>query len=240
MAVHPCGRREHGRRADSGGDGHGSSLRAQGTLITELAAHGVDRFIPAGAGNTPYTPVYPTTMAVHPCGRREHPLNARQALLHSGSSLRAQGTLQRTIAQRTRQRFIPAGAGNTSAQLRPTVGVAVHPCGRREHASGTLRRLLAGGSSLRAQGTPSIRPLLLRMKRFIPAGAGNTFVVPCKLGVVTVHPCGRREHQYPARMNGQPDGSSLRAQGTLGLQLCRHAVCRFIPAGAGNTISFCT
>ena len=51
-AVHPCGRREHGRGAVISEYTPGSSLRAQGTHLILFLLCLVSRFIPAGAGNT--------------------------------------------------------------------------------------------------------------------------------------------------------------------------------------------
>ena len=83
-------------------------------------------------------------------------------------------------AQGRRERFIPAGAGNTEIQLRRFI-----PAG----AGNTLQ---TQQSSLRAQGR-------LLPYRFIPAGAGNT-------------------HRFGNLFEGYEGGSSLRAQGTLMLR----------------------
>ena len=153
-------------------------------------------------------------------------------------------------------RFIPAGAGNTSKYARTSLDASVHPCGRREHLRRSTRSATAGGSSLRAQGTPYSELRSSYSERFIPAGAGNTRVLLMYLKVATVHPCGRREHpSVQAVINNNP-GSSLRAQGTrivtpgalvmVSVHPCGRrehsarnspasSVARFIPAGAGNT-----
>ncbi len=92
---------------------------------------------------------------------------------------------------------------------------AVHPCRRREHTAGRVVVNKPGGSSLQAQGTRFSVDSQFSPKRFIPAGAGNTFcrTNPSFLG--TVHPCRRREHVKP--------------------HVERCLSMRFIPAGAGNT-----
>ncbi len=56
-----------------------------------------------------------------------------------------------------------------------------------------------------------------------------------RCSAVSVHPCGRREHYDDVDLTPQDVGSSLRAQGTLFSGFCGTALCRFIPAGAGNT-----
>ena len=50
--VHPCGRREHNCVRSPPHSSTGSSLRAQGTPEVSPIAERVNRFIPAGAGNT--------------------------------------------------------------------------------------------------------------------------------------------------------------------------------------------
>ena len=73
------------------------------------------------------------------------------------------------------------------------------------------------------------------MKRFIPAGAGNTGTGEADVAATAVHPCGRREHSSILTLRLYDHGSSLRAQGTPVLQQPEASEPRFIPAGAGNT-----
>ena len=167
---------------------------------------------------------------VHPRGRGEH---------GSGRCLRQLG------------RFIPAGAGNTrrpccgdrlaagsSPRARGTLGYpasghryAVHPRGRGEHAAPSRSGTAADGSSPRARGTPHARdPAYVR--RFIPAGAGNT--ARPAVCASSVHPRGRGEHSLADRRR-RAVGSSPRARGTLDAR-DRCLDRRFIPAGAGNAL----
>ena len=92
--------------------------------------------------------------AVHPCGRREHHVIIFFIIPVTGSSLRAQGTLCGIIVEMIKQRFIPAGAGNTDRLYVGEPVDAVHPCGRREHLKSEVYGNINDGSSLRAQGTP--------------------------------------------------------------------------------------
>ncbi len=172
---------------------------------------------------------------VHPRGRGEH---SRQSVTISGpvgSSPRARGTPNICCSSITHPRFIPAGAGNTlpdpeQERIRP-----VHPRGRGEHSFNTHQMKFCNGSSPRARGT-RLRPLQqLGHRRFIPAGAGNTFVkVVCPVEA-PVHPRGRGEHfQHPPLGTGMV-GSSPRARGTPARTGFYLAWIRFIPAGAGNT-----
>ena len=70
----------------------------------------------------------------------------------------------------------------------------VHPCGRREHPSPMPVLNTTHGSSLRAQGTQLEIRMSKQVKRFIPAGAGNTYAGRGFVLSEPVHPCGRREH----------------------------------------------
>ncbi len=192
--VHPCGRREHiidllFQNADNG-----SSLRAQGTHVMNEPYQICGRFIPAGAGNTHFSPGWISWGAVHPCGRREHALTLCASSSSSGSSLRAQGTPEPSCPRHHPRRFIPAGAGNTSQPARQASYASVHPCGRREHIDRSLCKARSSGSSLRAQGTLVGGHGLAQDARFIPAGAGNT----------------DGSNSKPQHLHG----SSLRAQGT--------------------------
>ena len=112
---------------------------------------------------------------------------------------------------------------------------SVHPCGRREHAFKNKYKSGVNGSSLRAQGTQTSTAFDLPATRFIPAGAGNTYLARCIRRTRTVHPCGRREHLAMKYHGNCQPGSSPRAQGTQTSTAFDLPATRFIPAGAGNT-----
>ena len=72
------------------------------------------------------------------------------------------------------QRFIPAGAGNTTTTRRTTMRDPVHPRWRGEHNCYHRANQFDGGSSPLARGTQPVTKLGDVWQRFIPAGAGNT------------------------------------------------------------------
>ena len=113
------------------------------------------------------------------------------------------------------QRFIPAGAGNTSYQRPPIHGMSVHPRWRGEHSRSRSAATLAAGSSPLARGTQLFQCRFHGSLRFIPAGAGNTAAPRSTGSALAVHPRWRGEH-----FSGACGASSAP---------------RFIPAGAGNT-----
>ena len=172
------------------------------------------RFIPAGAGNTTHGRSVTHPDPVHPCGRREHDAVLSDDSVRPGSSLRAQGTRLQRLHEFEQTRFIPAGAGNTHDRDRFGGLSTVHPCGRREHWSPPVEASSLCGSSLRAQGTQSVSEVRRCILGFIPAGAGNTVRISCTSCLISVHPCGRREHKKTSCVFALPSGSSLRAQGT--------------------------
>ena len=91
------------------------------------------------------------------------------------------------------------------------------------------------GSSPRMRGTHSIHDLGDLPIRFIPAYAGNTWLLDGTLPKEAVHPrvCG--EHSVLACLTASTGGSSPRMRGTRVNPVSRNAPGRFIPAYAGNT-----
>ena len=132
-------------------------------------------------------------------------------------------------------RFIPAGAGNTRADTRMAIRQAVHPRGCGEHSLSFSVANSATGSSPRVRGTLPLRSTIERINRFIPAGAGNTFLRYIVEPLQSVHPRGCGEHHRPAKRPAFKAGSSPRVRGTLPLRSTIERINRFIPAGAGNT-----
>ena len=236
-AVHPRGRGEHGA------DKHallilcGSSPRARGTHRADSYCSPPGRFIPAGAGNTTPQRQVSGWPPVHPRGRGEHisSFAAHKKLI--GSSPRARGTHELARWESLPHRFIPAGAGNTSARAATARKCAVHPRGRGEHATTTPLRETHSGSSPRARGTRPGARSRCSTSRFIPAGAGNTAPLIAWIASPTVHPRGRGEHGRAHSKILQKRGSSPRARGTRGGRQLNNSTWRFIPAGAGNTVT---
>ena len=213
-AVHPrvCGERlsNHEAVAYSGG----SSPRVRGTGYPLIKAGSRIRFIPACAGNGLLTQQLNMPTPVHPrvCGERGTlaPLAGRGV----GSSPRVRGTGHSRARHAGSGRFIPACAGNGKGPMLSIKCHAVHPrvCGERDRRG--CQRHGGGGSSPRVRGTvgpPHGAHLALR---FIPACAGNGYVLVVVCTAITVHP----------RVCGERAGCSA--------EFARRR--RFIPACAGN------
>ncbi len=173
--------------------------------------------------------------SVHPRWRGEQRLQCWPSLAACGSSPLARGTGQRRGDVDHVGRFIPAGAGNSAKERTPLKSKSVHPRWRGEQHSARRKSALRGGSSPLARGTGPKGPGCVVGRRFIPAGAGNSSVMPVIRSNRPVHPRWRGE-QSNARSSSAPiTGSSPLARGTAEYQLEFDDVLRFIPAGAGNS-----
>ena len=91
------------------------------------------------------------------------------------------------------------------------------------------------GSSPLARGTLFVPFQLEHIRRFIPAGAGNTPACCGSSRPSAVHPRWRGEHKSAANLTDKQSGSSPLARGTPEELAAADRQLRFIPAGAGNT-----
>ena len=237
-AVHPRRRGELVSYSHSHCLPTGSSPQARGTRHTGQRERLTIRFIPAGAGNSIAAPSSAWAPEVHPRRRGELGEDSRQRQIWYGSSPQARGTHRRACSSAYRDRFIPAGAGNSAGFSTTRRVITVHPRRRGELAVVYRHPQNAIGSSPRARGTLGLILLNFVAIRFIPAGAGNTLQRTGRLQWTAVHPRGRGEHSQPAPSTFQKTGSSPRARGTPAAIHRRVEPQRFIPAGAGNTANW--
>ena len=91
----------------------GLSPLARGTQSPAAALYRGDRFIPAGAGNSPESPVLRYALTVYPRWRGELVNCCSFITFFSGLSPLARGTRCQLQYVMRRHRFIPAGAGNS-------------------------------------------------------------------------------------------------------------------------------
>ena len=134
-------------------------------------------------------------------------------------------------------RFIPAGAGNTRPCNRNGDFNSVYPRWRGEHCWMSLSNTERSGLSPLARGTLGQRPGWHPIFRFIPAGAGNTVLTAVAVRPIAVYPRWRGEHIPQQITVPETRGLSPLARGTLHANAEAGRVNRFIPAGAGNTLS---
>ena len=155
------------------------------------------------------------------CAGRKWP-PAAMAVRGSLGSPRVRRTDRSVGEKSSKQRFIPARAGNRLSVAHAMSCPPVHPraCGEQQH-QGDYGNFI-GGSSPRVRGTDLNDCCNLNEIRFIAA-------------LRTVHPraCGE---QTIRRHNDTVDyGSSPRVRGTADAGTGRRASGRFIPARAGNS-----
>ena len=153
--------------------------------------------------------------SVHPRARGEH-LGADPVVCgDTGSSPRTRGTFLDVNPVHTKQRFIPAHAGNISCNNCVTSTMSVHPRARGEHFEGVEGKYEATGSSPRTRGTWGGRGPAAGTIRFIPAHAGNMTASVVTRTPWSVHPRARGEHFVPRSNSGRGRGSSPRTRGTF-------------------------
>ena len=155
--------------------------------------------------------------------------------LPDGSSPLARGTLVVGGRRTGRQRFIPAGAGNTGDRDTERPPSSVHPRWRGEHPEPHEQIAGRAGSSPLARGTHKFGQREVFSQRFIPAGAGNTPARFFPSPALSVHPRWRGEHLRAKKARANNNGSSPLARGTRPRSARPARNQRFIPAGAGNT-----
>ncbi|ALP96680.1 CRISPR associated protein of unknown function [Salmonella enterica subsp. enterica serovar Typhimurium] len=155
-SVYPRWRGEHKSQYATAIANLGLSPLARGTPPEHCQFTTTLRFIPAGAGNTQHASLRSAWRPVYPRWRGEHPASSGKMSLSVGLSPLARGTPEHKSKYNRSERFIPAGAGNTS-HLQVTSPIpAVYPRWRGEHSHSAFITQTASGLSPLARGTPCI------------------------------------------------------------------------------------
>ena len=215
----------------------GLSPLARGTRRQRIVRLPLHRFIPAGAGNTSTLSITTDREPVYPRWRGEHPNGSALSYPQIGLSPLARGTLVWFQLPHGTPRFIPAGAGNTINRSRRIILPPVYPRWRGEHTITSVKAWSRIGLSPLARGTLTEVMVETQNFRFIPAGAGNTAPLKICTKAIAVYPRWRGEHYFCNAQRYSRIGLSPLARGTLAKQTSGYAWCRFIPAGAGNTLN---
>ncbi len=213
-AVYPRWRGEHLTARRSRTSQPGLSPLARGTRQRSLMRRLTFRFIPAGAGNTASSRISSPPISVYPRWRGEHDLEAKKPGAYAGLSPLARGTLVMYVSPEPPRRFIPAGAGNTNPRNLSPVPPAVYPRWRGEHDAAIGEDSGLNGLSPLARGTPIPVPSAISLRRFIPAGAGNTTLTIRPQISRPVYPRWRGEHETTAATLILHAGLSPLARGT--------------------------
>ncbi len=213
----------------------GLSPLARGTPHHRRIGLLVDRFIPAGAGNTGSTENQWHQSPVYPRWRGEHVANWSYTATATGLSPLARGTHASPARGIDRPRFIPAGAGNTRRASWRSAPKPVYPRWRGEHNLSIRPVRVQVGLSPLARGTRNNVISATVSARFIPAGAGNTCATGKPKAPTAVYPRWRGEHSDTMTQEIIRRGLSPLARGTRTPAVRRSPPERFIPAGTGNT-----
>ena len=150
----------------------------------------------------------------HPRSRGEHTGPVGGVTVRVGSSPLARGTLGNNAKPQTRDRLIPARAGNIGASY-PTRGRrAAHPRSRGEHRLHRGHPPASHGSSPLARGTSLHILGVVVFCRLIPARAGNMSASASGPSRRPAHPRSRGEHARMRSSTRSRSGSSPLARGT--------------------------
>ena len=217
----------------------GLSPLARGTRAERIDNFAPLRFIPAGAGNTLRVVELSICDTVYPRWRGEHPMDPTFAVCVTGLSPLARGTQKDIRSPALPNRFIPAGAGNTSRCRSCSGSGPVYPRWRGEHAHCEYLSLYKPGLSPLARGTPAGFCSYIPPFRFIPAGVGNMLFATQHGNKPPVYPRWRGEHLRQRAALRLIRGLSPLARGTRAVSDKELTCYRFIPAGAGNTVNGC-
>ncbi len=236
MVVYPRWRGELDRTASVVSSGSGLSPLARGTPVFANLWTIAIRFIPAGAGNTGARNTKPCICSVYPRWRGEHEMLVSVNAANTGLSPLARGTHYAFLRLPGFCRFIPAGAGNTHMIRRARRWHSVYPRWRGEHRITPRFLPRQRGLSPLARGTLHEPKFQGWDSRFIPAGAGNTYILKRLLNHKTVYPRWRGEHLKRRASASRLLGLSPLARGTRFCLRYLLLCLRFIPAGAGNTV----
>ncbi len=175
----------------------GLSPLARGTRVARCAGYCRNRFIPAGAGNTLQRHNGGQMPPVYPRWRGEHEVLIDIPFFMVGLSPLARGTHKRRQPPDRSGRFIPAGAGNTCSAITGRFNRSVYPRWRGEHTATWKWQSCRFGLSPLARGTHRHMRRLFFLYRFIPAGAGNTYLISPDRRLPPVYPRWRGEHTNP-------------------------------------------
>ena len=123
MVVYPRWRGEHARLVGVFHEIAGLSPLARGTLFFQEFIFLIERFIPAGAGNSTANQLPEPTSPVYPRWRGELMISSYPSICFSGLSPLARGTRDDSIAADESERFIPACAGNSAGNITNKINV---------------------------------------------------------------------------------------------------------------------
>ena len=213
----------------------GSSPLTRGARSTSSRRGVVGGIIPAHAGSTAATPTLQSRGSDHPRSRGEHFTGLANLKPGDGSSPLTRGAPLVVVLALAAVRIIPAHAGSTVGDPRPSGGRKDHPRSRGEHGSKKAQSPRQTGSSPLTRGAPRRRLHRHPRHRIIPAHAGST--PPSSGGCLTRldHPRSRGEHNNLTDLCLAYGGSSPLTRGAHDGWFPSYGSSGIIPAHAGST-----
>ena len=213
----------------------GSSPHVRGALAMSSKACLVFGIIPACAGSTNSSMVFPVDKRDHPrmCGEHGRVVTVNGNV--KGSSPHVRGAPAAVVVCHLVRGIIPACAGSTRRSWSSTACSGDHPrmCG--EHSSARMAPSAAGGSSPHVRGARAPRAISKRWVGIIPACAGSTRAMRSVPRFSRDHPrmCG--EHFLLLSLFAFAAGSSPHVRGAHVTAMVHHTSAGIIPACAGST-----
>ncbi len=213
----------------------GSSPLARGKRHLRLRVGRQRRIIPAGAGETVLRKTGSVPLGDHPRWRGGNSSSGRGHAVSGGSSPLARGKHASLSQPCPARGIIPAGAGETWRQHRPSATGGDHP--RWRGGNDTMRAPAASsaGSSPLARGKRDAGDGAVVDGGIIPAGAGETRDGHHQTSSPSDHPRWRGGNDCATIPDGLPVGSSPLARGKRLHPADGQRPGRIIPAGAGET-----
>ena len=213
----------------------GSSPLARGLLNADTTTPPEPGIIPARAGFTTSSAVWPRRTADHPRSRGVYGLRDDLRAAAAGSSPLARGLQDPHSDRRVHRRIIPARAGFTGVRGLQHGIPADHPRSRGVYVwSGAPISPIVGSSPL-ARGLLNIPGAYEPAVRIIPARAGFTRARRHRPARARDHPRSRGVYQSPKSQSAGTYGSSPLARGLLLRHGGQPGRAGIIPARAGFT-----
>ena len=215
----------------------GSSPRGRGKQGDEVPLEAVSGLIPAWAGKTLRSRLSTSSHRAHPRVGGENDLFLVSKEDTPGSSPRGRGKLSSMMLHAPKSGLIPAWAGKTPPQRRPSRPRWAHP-----RVGGENMRVIEDvpavtGSSPRGRGKPCTWRSTSPPARLIPAWAGKTAYTRRPLQPIGAHPRVGGENSWIATNSPGSPGSSPRGRGKRHPQEAGQRLRGLIPAWAGKTLN---
>ena len=215
----------------------GSSPRGRGKQGDEVPLEAVSGLIPAWAGKTLRSRLSTSSHRAHPRVGGENDLFLVSKEDTPGSSPRGRGKLSSMMLHAPKSGLIPAWAGKTPPQRRPSRPRWAHPrVGGENHARG-VQPLRPPGSSPRGRGKRRTREGPSNRSGLIPAWAGKTPSRSSEHLGNAAHPRVGGENSWIATNSPGSPGSSPRGRGKRHPQEAGQRLRGLIPAWAGKTLN---